>query len=217
MTRNIFVQNASISWKNSSIKLYVIIQGVLVGLGGIIHGVAEVLQGNRPTEGLLLDSIGAFTLIPNYLATGVAAIFVGLAVLVWTIGFIRTKHWATVFLILSIALFLTGGGVAQVFLFLVAWGVGTQIHQPLTWWRKTLSEPFRKQLAKWWGLSFAAGYFFMFVGVAIWLVLTPPGATYKDPVMQYVCWASLLIGLVFQFFTIISGIARDIERQNEPQ
>ncbi len=179
----------------------------------MIHGGAEVLQGNRPTEGLVLDSIGAFTLIPNYLATGIVAVLVGLCLIVWTIRFIHTKHGTTVFLILSIALFLVGGGVAQVLFFVVAWGVGTQIRQPLTWWRKTLSESLRKQLAQWWWLSFAAGYLFLFIGIVIWLVFTPPGAAYKDPVMQYILWANLLVGIVFQFLTIVAGFARDIQRQ----
>ena len=45
----------------------------------------------------------------------------------------------------------------------------------------------------------------------IWLVVTPPGAEYKDPVAQYICWVSLLIGLIFQGLTIVSGFARDAQ------
>ncbi len=215
MMRNRHAPGKQVPFENKSIRLYVTIQGILVGLGGMIHGVAETLQGSRPTEGLWSVSIGAFTLIPNYLATGIAAILVGVCLLVWTIGFLHTKHGPTIFLILSIALFLVGGGVAQIVFFLIAWSVSTQINQPLTWWRRTLSEPFRQQLAKMWWVNFVAGYLFLSVGLAIWLFLTPPGATYKDPVMQYTCWASLLVGLVFQLLTIISGFARDIQKQVE--
>ncbi len=57
--------------ENYCTRLDVTIQGTLVGLAGVIHGGAEVIQGNRPTEGWVLNSIGAFTLIPNYLATGI--------------------------------------------------------------------------------------------------------------------------------------------------
>lgn len=199
--------------ENRSLRLYVTIQGVLGGLAGMVHGFAEILQGNRPTEGPWLVSIGALTLIPNYLATGMAAMFIGLCVLVWTVGFIHTKHGATVFLILSMALFLVGGGVMQVLFFLIAWGVAIQIRQPLTWWRTALPETMKKQLAKGWRLNFAAGYVFFFAAIAIWLVLTPPGAEYKDPVSQSVLWASLLVSLVFQVLTIVSGFARDILRQ----
>ena len=69
MTHN----NPEIPFENGSLRLYVTIQGVMVGLAGMIHGFAETLQGNRPTEGRLLVDVGAFTLIPNYLATGIAA------------------------------------------------------------------------------------------------------------------------------------------------
>ncbi len=198
---------------NSTTRLYVTIQGVLGGLIGMIHGIAEILQGNHPTKGFLLNSIGAFTLIPNYLATGIVAVFIGLCLLTWTIGFIHTKYGAIVFLLISAALFLAGGGVAQVGFFLIAWGVGTQIHQRLTWWRATIPELLRKRLAKNWRSNFAAGYFFLLLGITIWLVFTPPGSVYKDPLMQYICWASLAIGFVFQLLTIVSGFALDIERQ----
>jgi hypothetical protein len=120
MTHN----NPEIPFENGSLRLYVTIQGMMVGLAGTIHGFAETLQGNQPTEGRLLVDVGAFTLIPNYLATGIAAILVGLCIVAWTIGFIRTKHGATVFLLLSIALFLVGGGIGEAVIFLVAWGVG---------------------------------------------------------------------------------------------
>jgi hypothetical protein len=199
--------------KNGSLRLYVTIQGILGGLAGMIHGVAEVLQGNRPTEGQWLVSVGAFTLIPNYLATGIAAILVGLCILAWTVGFIHTPHGATVFLCLAALSFLVGGGVAQVVFFVIAWGVATQIRRPLTWWRKILPDPLRRRIAGGWWWNFAAGYFFLGMGIFIWLVLTPPGAEYNDLVAQYICWVSLLIGLVFQVLTIVSGFARDAQQQ----
>jgi len=210
-------KSETMPFENSSIRLYVTIQGILVGVAGMIHGVSEALQGNRPTEGLLLVDVGALTLIPNYLVTGITAILVGVCILVWTIGFIRTQHGATVFLILSMALFFVGGGIGEAVVFIIAWGVGTQMHQPLTWWRRTLPEAFRKQLAKGWRLNFVAGYLFLFVGIVLWLVYTPPWMAYEDkaPLMLYLCWASLLIGLVFQLLTIVAGFARDIHKQVE--
>jgi hypothetical protein len=201
---------------NRSTRLYVTIQGFLIGLVGIIHGVSSTLQGNRPTEGMLLKDVGAFTLIPNYLFTGIAAILVGLCISVWAVWFVHTQHGATIFLLLSFALFFVGGSIAVVPVFLLAWGVATQIRQPLTWWRKTLPESSRKQLAKMWRLNFAAGYLFFSVGVFIWLVFTPPWMAYEDkaPAMLYLSWANLLIGLVFQVLSIVSGFARDIQIQD---
>ena len=207
------MRNVALLRENQSIRLYVTIQGILGSLAGMIHGTAETMKGNRPTEGLWLVSIGAFALIPNYLVTGIAAMLVGVCILVWTLGFIQTKHGALVFLILSTVLFLVGGGVMQVLFFLIGWSVATQIRQPLTWWRNVLPDILKKQMAKGWQLNFAAGYFFFFVAIAIWLVLTPPGAEYKDPISQYILWICLFISIVFQVMTIVSGFARDILRQ----
>jgi len=58
--------------------------GVLVGVGSINHGLLEILQGNCPTPGIIVNALGsgyrwtvwkeggeaAFTLIPNFLLTG---------------------------------------------------------------------------------------------------------------------------------------------------
>jgi hypothetical protein len=60
--------------------------GVLFAIGGIDHGFFETLQGNKPTPGLFIRSIGpqqqmwpygtedAFTLIPNFLFSGIVSI-----------------------------------------------------------------------------------------------------------------------------------------------
>jgi len=70
----------------SALRVLASTVGALVGLYGIEHGIFEVLQGDTPTEGLLIDAIGpaqefwpgatepAFSIIPNYLITGILAI-----------------------------------------------------------------------------------------------------------------------------------------------
>ena len=61
--------------------------GILAGITGIEHGIGEVLEGNRPTDGIfilswpdsaffaIMSGEPAMTIIPNYLVTGVLAIF----------------------------------------------------------------------------------------------------------------------------------------------
>ncbi len=83
----------------------------------MVHGYREILHGNTPTGGMLLVSVGAFTLIPNYLATGIATILVSLGVIVWTVGFLGSRKGPLVLLALVIALFLVGGGFAHVIAF----------------------------------------------------------------------------------------------------
>lgn len=201
---------------NRSTRLYVTIQGIFIAVSGIIHGVSEVLQGNRPTEGFILEDVGAFTLIPNYLVTGIAAILVSLCILAWTIWFIHTRHGAAGFLLLGIASFLVGGGIAETVIFLIAWGVATRINSPLHFWRRILPEAWRKWMGRSWAWILSAGYVFIFMGVLIWLIFTPPWMPYEDksPIMLYTCWASLLTGLFLQILAILAGFARDIQRQD---
>jgi hypothetical protein len=200
--------------KNNSTRIYVSIQGILVGLGGIAHGIFATLQGNVPTGGYL-TSFGIFTIIPNYLITGIAAILVGLAVIVWTISFIHTQYGPIIFLALSILLFLVGGGVAQVLFFILTWGVSTRIDKPLTWWKKALPENPRKRLAKLWLAILISDYSILLIAVGIWLVLSPPSAAGRAPtIVEYTLWLFLCIGILLQPLTIVSGFARDIERQS---
>ncbi len=81
---------------------------------------------------------GAFTLIPNFLVTGVVATLIGLAMIAWSLRFLHSPRGPTVFLILGVASFLTGGGVAQIVLFTLAWAVATQIVASLAFWRRLL-------------------------------------------------------------------------------
>ena len=132
---------------NQSTKLLVIIMGILTGLTGSMHGIAEILQGNKPTEGLVLAGVGVLTVIPNYLCTGIVSTLLGAGVITWTITSVHKKSDPSVYLLLSILLFLTGGGIAITALFLITWGLATIINKPLIWWRKVLSEKIRKSLS----------------------------------------------------------------------
>ncbi len=197
----------------SASRLLVMIEGTLVGLTGIIHGIFEISQGDVPTGGYLLAKIGAFTILHNYLLTGMAAICVGLFLIVWTVGFIHKKYVSLIFLGLALLLFFVGGGFAQVVFFLIAFGVSTQINRPPTWMQTGMSAGARSRLARRWRPFFITGFLFFLMGIAIWLVYTPPGTIYAEHhVLYWICWSALIIGLVFQILTIISGFARDIER-----
>ena len=100
--------------------------GVFFGLfSGVNHGIFEILQGNTATGGIVIQAIGeaqrfwplgteeAFTIIPNFMVTGILLIIVGLAIVIWSIWFLPGKHGRTVFLGLFILSFLVGGGIGQ--------------------------------------------------------------------------------------------------------
>ena len=125
--------------------------GVFFGLfSSINHGIFEILQGNNPTESILINAIGpmqrfwtegtepAFTVLPSYLLTGIAAILVGIAIIIWSIWYLPTKHGRKVYLGLFILSFLVGGGIGQAFFFVPAWAFATRIDKPLLGWKKLL-------------------------------------------------------------------------------
>lgn len=195
-------------------RLFVVIQGTIGGLGGMIHGIFEIILGNKPAGGFILDpATGAFTLFPTYLSSGITSVCVGLVLIVWTIGFIHRKWGPSIFLIICVLLFMVGGGIAQVGFFLIAWGVSLHIHRPPNWWKRNVSGNTRIHWAKLWLVFFASGYLFLGIGVAIWLAFTPPGTPFSEHRIAYLtCWFSLAIGLILQIFTIVSGFAQDIDR-----
>lgn len=199
---------------NKSTRLYVVFQGVLAGLVAGVHGIAAILHGNTPTGGHLLASIGVFTLIPNYLYTGIVTVAVAACVTFWTIRYIHRRHGPVVFLLLAALLFLVGGGVAQVPFLLITWAVSTRILSKLYWWRKILPEHTRKRLSRIWPPAFAAGYLFLAAGIGIWLVLLPPGEAHAVTGLDYFCWSCLLIGLLLQLLTIAAGFARDMDAKH---
>ncbi len=202
--------------KINATQAFVMVQGTVLGLAGMAHGIFALLQGNRPTDGYLL-ALGIFTVIPNYLASGIAALIVGLSLVAWTVGFIHRKKGPIGFLALSILLFLVGGGIAQVPFFILTWGVSTQIHLPLNWWKKALPEKLAKSLAQFWPTIWICGYLFLFAAIGTWLTLSPPSVIPKAPTsVEYVLWLFLGVGILFQPLTIVSGFAHDIQRQAPP-
>jgi len=105
--------------------------GVICGLSGLEHGFFEILQGNITPEihsisgRQMIYAIGeanrfwangfeyAYTIIPNYLITGILVMIVSLLVIVWSALFIDKKAGWLVLILLSFLQYLVGGGAAQ--------------------------------------------------------------------------------------------------------
>jgi len=185
---------------------------VLAALTSMVHGYREILFGNTPTDGMLLVSVGAFTVIPNYLVTGIATVLVSLGIIVWALGFLGTRRGPFVLLLLVIALFLVGGGFAHVIAFALAWAMATRIGKPLLWWRRALPDRWRNLLSRLWPTLFAVSLLSFGLGVAIWLFDYVPGM--GDAVQKvHLTWAFLLVGLAALLVTVVAAFARDIESQ----
>ena len=208
----------------SAVGIIVSVLGIILGISGMCHGFFEALQGNTPTDGLIIHAIGeanrmwvygnepAFTLIPNFLITGIAAIIVSIAAIIWSVGFIHKKSGPLVFLLLFILLFLVGGGIGQIIFFTLGWAFSTRINKPLTWWRRVLPGSVRRVLAKLWLLCLAVSSLSLLFALEIAVFGFVPGVNDPD-LTTIVMLSSLGVVLVFIIPAFISGLAHDIGKQ----
>jgi hypothetical protein len=207
----VLTKEATGSPYNLFTRIYVLILGSLAGIGGVVHGVAEVLQGNKAPDDILLR-VGAFTIIPNYETTGIIAVVVGTAVVVWSALLLQKRWGPTVYLGLSTILALVGGGVALIPGSILAWAVSTKIRSPLSWWGKVLSAKIRTALSNLWIVAMVVGIGLFTVGFSIWSLLLPPGEIRQPSATHYVCWSFLCAGTLVILTAIPCGFARDLER-----
>ena len=206
---------------NKATKIIVATLGVIFGISGISHGFFEVLQGNAPTGGLFISAIGeaqkmwphgneyAFTLIPNFLITGIAAMMVGLAIIIWSLGFVHKKNGPTIFFLLFVLLLLVGGGVAQILFFPWIWLVSTRINKPLAWWRKILPVKIQKPLGKLWLWSLVISSSLLVFVLEIAITGFVPAVNDPEAVLS-IMLSCLGVEAAVLPLTFVSGFAHDI-------
>jgi len=211
---------------NRATRIIVSVVGVLLAVAGIDHGVFEILQGNAPTSGPLIQAIGdqqqmwyygteeAFTVLPTFLSTGISAVVVSLALGIWAVGFVHTPRGALVFGLLCVLLFLVGGGIAAaVTIVPPTWAAAGRINRPLTWWRRVLPVQGRRILAGLWPYTLTLASVSFLLGLSIAVFGYVPGMSDPERVFN-VCWAFIfgggLGGILLSF---VAGFAHDIEAQ----
>ena len=148
--------------------------GLVVAATGAEHGLGELLQGNRVLAGPIIQSWPdsrffriengepAFTLLAHPVAAGVLTLVVavGFAVRSWYID--RGSHPRRDLLLLSVALFIVGGGFGPPL-------IGVALSVPAGWVRRCPAH----RATEWWrGISAASGRLLV-AAVAGWLALVP--------------------------------------------
>ena len=224
--------NQSVS-KETTNAIYLITRyiGVLMGVfSSINHGIFEILQGNQKTSGILIQAIGinqrfwingteeAFAIIPNYLVSGILTVITGIAIVIWSLKYLDSKHGTMVFLALFIISFLNGGGIGQLAFFVPAWAFGRLMHSPLVWWKDHLPEGSWHALSKLWQPLLLIATLSFLVGLEIAIFGYFPGLTnplvLQNTAMQLVFGAALLV-----IFSYVGGIANQLQlsyKKNEP-
>jgi hypothetical protein len=190
--------------------------GVGVGVSGLDHGLFEIMRGNTPTSTLIVKAIGpeqqmwlhgteeAFTIVPNFLATGILAVAVALAIIVWSVGFIDRPNGSRTLLGLGALLFAVGGGIGMVIFLALGWAISRRIHRPL-------SVGVHPRLSKLWPAFLVAGLvlYAAALEIAIWGVV--PGVA--DPeIALLICWSCLAGMMAAMLAAAVAGSAHDLER-----
>jgi hypothetical protein len=199
--------------RNRSTALFAATLGTVIGVSGAIHGVSSILKGNTPTGGMLLPAIGAFTIVQNYLITGMLAVAFGVAVAVWSIAYLGRRQGPAVFVALSAALFVVGGGIAEIVFIILTALLSTRIHHPLNRWRRPARSRYGPALSSLWPFAIALAFSVFLIGYSIWLFVLPPGEIRSIGVLHYVTWAFLGIGFLMLLLVVPCGFIRDVRRR----
>lgn len=164
---------------NRATRIFASTLGILVGLAGVEHGILELLQGNVRPNGIMVDAIGpeqklwelatetVLTIVPSMLISGILSIILGVLVTIWAYAYVDRKYGAVVLLLLSIALFLVGGGFAPIFLTILAFIAATQINRPLRFWRSRVPVAIRNPISKLWPWTLIISVFSFVIAVEI--------------------------------------------------
>ena len=197
---------------NKSTQRFVQFFGIIGALTAFGHGTFEIAQGNSSTSDIL-DKIGAYTLLPNYLITGICTIIISLGIIGWLLLYAHKPYGSIIFFVLTVILFFVGGGVAPIFGLMITCIVSTQICNNLAWWQALNSPNSLKLLAKIYHVLLTTGTIFLLLGICAWLLLTPPGHLYKIDIIDYICWTLLGLGTVLILLSIFAGFSHDVENQ----
>jgi hypothetical protein len=197
---------------------------VLAGLGGIRHGIGEVQQGNVRPDGLFveswtkgpiadhIDGEPGLTLVPNMLATGILALAISAAVVVWAAFFLHRHRGGPILSLLSVAMLLVGGGVGPPVIGIVAGWPASITGPRLEAWRSRLSPPLRRALAAAWpplfAIAAANGVFLFIVSVVLLFAFDFTNAD--------LLFASFLLAIVSLAAATLCAIAYDLDRQPLP-
>ena len=197
--------------------------GVLAGLGGLTHGIGEVMQGNIATGGIWIYSWAqgpiatnmggepGITIVPNFLITGILCVAVSLAVIIWAAALVQRKMGGIILVGLSIAMLLVGGGIGPPLIGILAGIAGAGVNSPLTWWRSHLPVSFGQFLAKLWpwvfGLCAVSGVLLVLGSVILVYFFDVNNPDFFTNNFYFTVLALII--------TILTGVAYDIQVKEE--
>ncbi len=212
---------------NSTTKVVASVFGGIVSIAGVMHGYFEILQGDAAPSSLVVNAIGpaqriwdyaalhAFTVIPNLSITGILAIIFGLLATLWAVAFIDRKSGPWGMLLLSLGLFVVGGGFGPLFNGTLASLVATQINKPLTWWRTHLSAGMINHLVKLWPGMLAFYVLVFLLAVETTILGYPLNLLFDADTTYLIVLRAGNFMLAVMLLAVLSAFAYDIRNSTE--
>jgi hypothetical protein len=205
----------------SAARIIVSTFGGLVGLIGAEHGIGAILQGDVSHSGFMflswpnstffsiLGGEPAASILPNLLITGVLAVLFSFAYLVWAVFFIQRKPGGIILILLSIPMFLFGGGIFPPALGMLIGGAVILIDRVMG------EEKAHIPLSRSWIMLRALWPWVFYAGVLSWLAMFP-----VVPLLNYyfgvndanLVWAVVACMFGFLFLSFVSAVVWDRDR-----
>jgi len=195
----------------------------IIAAAGVMHGYFEVRQGGAP-DGLVVNAIGpqqrlweyaglhAFTVIPSFVVSGIAAITVGAVAIVWAVRYIHTRSGPRVMLGLFLLLFLSGGGFGPIGVGIPVSLVATRIGKPLTW-RRHLPPRARRVVAATWPWTLVVYVALFLASVATTISGKPLTLLTGEETAQAIVLEAGYVLLAVMVVSIISAFAHDLHHR----
>ena len=205
---------------NPATKLITSVLGVTLAIAGFHHGLFEVFQGNTEMDIGIIKAIGpdqlrwvhgteeAFTIIPNFLITGIFAMALSIFIAIWSVSNIEKQSGPFILLFSFVLLTLAGGGIGHVLFFIPLWAYSTNINGSLRWWKKVLGAKAHK-LSLYWSYLMVGSSLFFLMGLELSVFGYFPGITDPSWILT-ICWSMLLISFIMLNMAFISGFAYDL-------
>ena len=191
--------------------------GIYAGLLGAEHGIFELLQGSLPTNGPLIQAMGpacqantawhacfpAFTILPNYTASGVLATLFGLSVAAWAATCLQLRRGGLVLMLLSVGMFLTGGGFVPLLTGILAAAAASTFRFQGGQRQRSMPHGLRRTLA--------ALFPWTLLLIAVWI----PGSWllghfYPETMLKIGTPLFLLFDLLFPLVSVFAAFAYDM-------
>jgi len=203
---------------NSTVRITASVLGAIVAISGIHHGIFEILQGNKATESFIIQSIGmehqrwlngeeAFTLIPNFMISGITSVIVSTIIIFWSLFRLHKSSGPVIFILLYILLTIAGGGIGHILFFVTIWLFSGRIRKEIAWRSGSTDSGFVH------GLSYA--WIFLLIATCVLFIAALEISVFglagaSDEVIMTTIRICLLLSLISMLFTFYAALVRDI-------